>query len=213
MLEIAEPIDGSYIARFRGLARELATCLCFGLAERIGDEVFNCAVFIDQTGQLCGRYHKTQLAEGAHPSWSFNRIGSRLRAFDTPLGRAGMLICNDRSNPRISRALALDGARLLLIPTAGSRKASQNRSVLARGRENGVAVVQANVGMAMLVSKGEMVGYQWGHDRILAGEVEVPVAPSAEAARRAEAEYLELQGPEMRCRYERTVEQRGMPAW
>ena len=48
---------------------------------------------------------KSQLAEGASDSWPFNRIGESLRAFDTPLGRVGMMICNDRWNPMIARTL------------------------------------------------------------------------------------------------------------
>ena len=115
MVEIAEPLDGPYVRRFQDLAQELRTCLCFGFAERIGEEVYNTAIFIDQDGDICGHYHKTQLAEGAHASWYFDRVGRRIRAFDTPLGRMGMVICNDRSNPKISRTLVLDGARCLLI--------------------------------------------------------------------------------------------------
>ena len=68
MLEIAEPIDGPSIQRFQRLAKTLQTCLCFGFAERITHEVYNCAVFIDHNGEICGKYHKTQLAEGTHPS-------------------------------------------------------------------------------------------------------------------------------------------------
>jgi predicted amidohydrolase len=201
MLEIAEPIDGPYIQHFQSLAAKLECCLCFGFAERVGEEVFNCGIFIDKSGRICGKYHKTQLAEGYHPSWSFNRIGRTIRAFDTPIGRAGIVICNDRSNPRISRTLVLDGARVIFIPTHGSRNKKQNGYVLARARENGVPVVQANAGMSMIVSKGEMVAYQWGYDRITHGVIEVPAAPSTEAARKYEAEYMELQGPEMAKRY------------
>ena len=65
MLEIAEPIDGPCIDRFRRLAKELRTCLCFGFAERIGQDVYNTAIFIDGDGEIRGKYHKTQLAEGA----------------------------------------------------------------------------------------------------------------------------------------------------
>ena len=90
MLEVAEPIDGPYIRRFQKLARSLKTCLAFGFAERIGDEAYNCALFLDQQGEICGKYHKVQLAEGTHQTWRFNRVGSRLRAFDTPIGRAGI---------------------------------------------------------------------------------------------------------------------------
>ena len=201
MLDIAEPLDGPYIRRFQALAQELRTCLCFGFAERIDDEVYNSAVFIDQEGVIRGRYHKTQLAEGTHDSWEFNRIGRQIRAFDTPLGRAGMLICNDRWNPMIARTLALDGAQLLLIVSYGSRRKAQNEAVLARARENGLPIVEANVGMNLLISKGEVAAYKWGVDQITTAVVEVPQPPSQTAARTYEQEYMQLQGPQMAEQY------------
>ena len=211
MLEVAEPIDGPYIRRFQKLARTLKTCLAFGFAERIGDEAFNCALFLDQEGAICGRYHKVQLAEGTHSSWNFNRIGQKLRAFDTPIGRAGFVICNDRWNPDIVRALVLDGARIILIPSYGSKTKEQNQAVLARARENGVPIVEANVGMNLIISKGEICAYQWGNDQITYGVVDIPEAPGAEAARQAEQDYLAAQTPEMERRYERTLERVGRP--
>ena len=211
MLEVAEPIDGPYIRRFQKLARTLNTCLAFGFAERIGDEAFNCALFLDQEGEICGRYHKVQLAEGTHPSWQFNRVGHRLRAFDTPIGRAGFVICNDRWNPDIARALVLDGARIILIPSYGAKTKRQNQAVLARARENGVPIVEANVGMNLIISKGEICAYQWGNDQITYGVVDIPAAPGAEAARQAEQDYLAAQSPEMELRYQRTMEKVGRP--
>ena len=211
MLEVAEPIDGPYIRRFQKLARTLNTCLAFGFAERIGDEAFNCALFLDQEGEICGRYHKVQLAEGTHPSWQFNRVGHRLRAFDTPIGRAGFVICNDRWNPDIARALVLDGARIILIPSYGAKTKRQNQAVLARARENGVPIVEANVGMNLIISKGEICAYQWGNDQITYGVVDIPAAPGAEAARQAEQDYLAAQTPEMERRYERTLERVDRP--
>ena len=45
MNEVALTMRSAVIGRFRGLARELKICLAFGLAERIGRQVFNCARF------------------------------------------------------------------------------------------------------------------------------------------------------------------------
>ena len=205
LLAVAEPIDGPYIRRFQKLARSLNTCLAFGFAERIGDEAYNCALFLDQQGEICGRYHKVQLAEGTHPSWYFNRVGNRLRAFDTPLGRAGFVICNDRWNPEIVRTLVLDGARIILIPSYGDKSKRQNQAVLARARENGVPIVEANVGMNLMISKGEICAYQWGNDQITYGVVEIPLAPSTVIARQAEQAYREGQPSEMEQRYQKTV--------
>lgn len=205
MLEIAEPIDGDYMVRFRRLARTLKTCISFGFAERVKRDVYNTAVFIDAEGEICGKQHKVQLAEGTHKSWYFNRVGRTLRAFDTPLGRLGFLICNDRWNPLLARTLVLDGARLLLIPSYGSKSRNQNQTVLARARENGVPVVEANVGVNLLVSKGEVVAYEWGNDRITTGVVEVPAVPSTFAARASERAYRDGQAWEMEIRYQETL--------
>ena len=204
LLEIAEPLHGEYIQRFQDLARELDTCLAFGFAERIGGEVFNAAIFIDTHGEILGRYHKTQLAEGTDETWSFNRVGSTLRAFDTPFGRAGFVICNDRWNPMIVRTLVLDGAQFIMIPSFGSKSKGQNETVLARARENGVPIVEANVGVNMIVSKGEVVAYAWGNDRITTAVIDIPAPVSTEAARAFEAEYMQLQGPELAQRYQET---------
>ena len=204
MLEIAEPVDGTYVTRFQRLAKTLKTCLCFGFAERVGDEVYNSAVLIDGQGTICGRYHKAQLAEGTHPTWYFNRVGKSLRAIDTPLGRLGILTCNDRWNPLIARTLVLDGARLLLIPSYGSKRRRQNQAVLARARENGVPIVEANVGMNLIITKGEIAAYQWGNDQITTAVIHLPIAPSPAAARTSEAEYVGRQAQEMDRRYQET---------
>ena len=93
LFDIAEPIDGPYINRFRELAIELKTCLCFGFAEIISNNLYNTAVFIDKDGLIRGKYHKTQFAEGTISTCNFNRVGNALRAFDTPIGRMGFIIC------------------------------------------------------------------------------------------------------------------------
>ena len=204
MLAIAEPLDGPYVSRFRQLARNLNTCLCFGFAERTGDEIFNCAIFIGNDGEIRGRHHKTMFREGDHPSRTFNRMGTRLRAFDTPIGRAGILICQERWYPDIARVLVLDGAQILLIPTFGDKSRSQTRTVLARARENGVPIVQANVGLNLVVSCGEVAAYKWGHDQITVGEIEISEAPSFQAARRLETDFLIWRDMEMRRRYEQS---------
>ncbi len=201
LLDIAEPITGPHITRFRKLAKLLKTCLCFGFAERIGREAYNTAIFIDHHGSICGKYHK--VSETTHPAWNFARQGSCVRAFDTPLGRCGVLICSDRWFTILARSLVLDGAQFILIPTYGAVSKAQNQAVLARARENGVPIVQANAaGMNMIVSRGETVAYARGIDRITTGFIDIPVAPSPGAASVCEREFLKLQ-PRMHKAYHR----------
>ena len=209
MLEIAEPMTGPVVRKFQSLARELRMCLAFGFAERVKDNAFNTAIFIDHRGRICGKHAKTQLNEGYHKSWYFNRLGDRLRAFDTPFGRAGFIICNERWNSSIVRALVLDGAQFLMILTFGQRGRAQNEAVLARARENGVPIIQSNVGMNLIVSKGEIAAYDWGCDKITYGTIAIPQRPSKAAARAAEKRWLKRGPARMKKQLQQTVRNSG----
>lgn len=206
MREVAIPIDHSLIGRFRQLAAELGMCLVIGFAERIGDDVFNCAVFIDGKGAIRGKHHKMQLAEGYDESWWFNRLGASSRAFDTPFGRAAILICNDRWNPDLARIPVLDGARFLLIPSFGSKSSDQDQAVLSRARENGVPIVEANVGVTLVVNQGEIVSVDRNEATITYGEITIPAAVAADpsARDRLERRFLEWRRDEMARRLEKT---------
>jgi predicted amidohydrolase len=204
MHDVAIPIDHEIIRRFQALARELQMCLIFGFAERVAAEVFNTAVFVDPEGAIRGKYHKMQLAEGYHPEWWWNRLGQQSRAFDTPYGRCGILICNDRWNPALARIPALDGAQFLVIPAYGSKSLSQDAEVLARGRETGLPVIEANVGVSLIVSDGAIAALQREESAVTWAEIAIPPArPRDPAGRDAEErKFLEWRAGEMRRRFE-----------
>ena len=210
MNDVAVSIDHPIIQRFQRLAGELKMCLVFGFAERIGDDVFNCAVFIGDQGQICGKYHKMQLAEGYHSSWWFNRLGRRSRAFDTPHGRCGLLICNDRWNPQLARIPVLDGARFLIIPSFGSCSKSQDETVLSRSQENSVPVVEANVGVTLVIDGGHITAVNRDKEGITFGQITVPppVAAQPKERDRVEQEFFEWRKLEMVRRYEKTLQRR-----
>ena len=208
MRDVAIPLDDPIIQRFKNLAVELQMSLVFGLAERIGDDVYNCAIFIDHEGVIRGKYHKMQFAEGYDPAWWYNRLGRTSRAFDTPFGRAGILICNDRWNPDLARIPVLDGARFLLIPAMGSRGQKQDEAVLSRGKENGVPIVEANVGVTLVVDGGEIVAVDRKEEGITFGDIVIPPAAEAQTEERdrVEQEFLRWREQEMEVRLEKTLE-------
>ncbi len=203
MAEVSITTRSSQIGRFRSLARELGICLAFGFVERIGEELFNCAIFIDQDGKTRGKQHKMQFGCGYQDSWWFNRLGEHSRAFETPFGRAGFLICNDRWNPDLARILVLDEARYLLIPSFGNRSARQDATVLARARENGVPIVEANVGVSMIVSKGEIIKRSRKIEDVTCGTIAIPAAPSKANREFQEKAFLEWRKEQMPLRHER----------
>lgn len=213
-LDAALTIDSDVIQRFRGLADGLGMCLAFGFAERIDDEIHNAAVFIDNRGELRGKYHKMALGEGYHKSWWFNRVGHQSRAVVTPFGPCGFMICYDRWDPRAARLPVLDGATFLLVPTYGRRGEHNDRHVLARARENGVPLVQANGnGGAVIVSDGEIVAKHFAPvenadpGTVTVATVHIPEeGPRNEQTRQAlETEYLAWRDEYMR---ERLAEKR-----
>ena len=206
MKDVALPIDGPMIGRFQKLAIELDMCLVFGFAERIADDVFNCAVFIDSAGEIRGKYHKMQFAEGYDTSWWFNRLGEQSRAFDTPYGRCGLLICNDRWNADLARIPVLDGAQYLLIPSFGSRSTKQDQAVLSRGRENGVPVVEANVGVTLIVDQNEITAVDREEEGITFGQITIPATCPVHREKRdtLEQEFLNWRTEEMQRRLEKT---------
>ena len=190
------------LEHFQALARELDICLVFGFAEKTGGDVYNCAVFIDHQGRICGKHHKMQLAEGYHEGWWFNRLGKQIRAFDTPFGRCGIMICNDRWNPQLARILALDGAQFLAIPSFGSTSKAQDKAVLARGVENGLPVIEANVGVSLIVSNDQIVAVDRQRDGITFAEISIPQERAIDQAARdrEEAEFCKWRDNEMPIR-------------
>ena len=209
MREVALPIDHRIIRHFRDLAAELKLCLVFGFAEKVGDDVFNTAIFIDDAGAIRGTYHKMQLQEGCHPDWWFNRLGTASRTFETPFGRCGVLICNDRWNPALAKIPALDGAQFLVIPSFGSNSMNQDEAVIARSRENNnLPIVEANVGVTLVVSEGQPVSLSREKETVTLGEIVIPPATASRPAERdaVEREFLAWRETEMVRRYEVRME-------
>ncbi|MBL9209720.1 MAG: carbon-nitrogen hydrolase family protein [Opitutaceae bacterium] len=205
MHELALPLDAPLIQRFRNLSRDLQLCVVFGFAEKVGRDVFNTAVFIDHTGEIRGKYHKMQFEEGYHPSWWFNRLGERSRTFDTPFGRCGILICNDRWTPALARIPALDGAQFLVIPAYGSTSARQDDAVIARARETGLPVIEANVGVSLVVDNGAVAAVRRAPTAVTLAEITVPppIAARPEERDAVEREFLAWRATEMAQRYEK----------
>ncbi|MDO8540306.1 MAG: carbon-nitrogen hydrolase family protein [Opitutaceae bacterium] len=200
---VAVAIDDPLIRRFQALADTLDLCVVFGFAERIGGEIFNTAVFIDHAGAIRGKYHKMIFEEGYHDGWWFNRLGRQSRAFETPFGRCGILICNDRWNPELARIPALDGAQFLVIPAFGSTSPRQDDAVLSRARETDLPIVEANVGVSLVVSGGQIAAVKREREGIVFAEMTIPAPRQINAPERdaTEREFLTWRAGEMQRRY------------
>jgi predicted amidohydrolase len=77
--------------------------------------IYNCALVIDRQGALMGTYCKTHLWAGEARTM---RAGSEYPVFHMDFGTVGVMICYDGGFPEVSRILALNGAELILCPSA-----------------------------------------------------------------------------------------------
>jgi predicted amidohydrolase len=146
-------VAGPELQRVCELARDLTVCVGFCEAGSDGAR-HNAAACVTGDGVL-GVHRKIHLPLSED---RFTTPGDRLEAFDTPVGRIGMLICYDKAFPEAARTLALDGAQVLAVLTAWPCSATNaaprlqedrqwRRAELwdrARAAENSMIVASAN---------------------------------------------------------------------
>jgi N-carbamoylputrescine amidase len=119
--DLARPMAGHpLIARFSDLARELGVVLPLSYFERAGTAHFNSVAVIDATGTVLGNYRKSHIPQGPgyEEKFYFSPGDTGYRVWETAAGKIGIGICWDQWFPEAARAMALQGAEMLLYPTA-----------------------------------------------------------------------------------------------
>lgn len=119
--EHAHPVEGHpFIGRFQALARELGVVLPISFYERAGHAHYNSLAMIDADGALLGLYRKSHIPDGPGymEKYYFTPGDTGFKAFPTRSGTLGAAICWDQWYPETARAMALQGAEVLLYPTA-----------------------------------------------------------------------------------------------
>ena len=108
------------VAHFSRVAGELGVVLPVSFFERAGNAYFNTMAMIDADGLVLGVYRKAHIPNG--PGYQektyFSPGDTGFRVWDTRYGRIGVGICWDQWFPECARVMALQGAELLLYPTA-----------------------------------------------------------------------------------------------
>lgn len=151
----APPALPRHAEAFARLSRAAGPAVvCIGYTEAAPGGPFSSAVCLSGDGVL-GRHRKVHLPPGERGILS---PGNSFGAFDTPVGRLGMLLCYDKVFPEAARALALDGAEIVACMAAWpvcrlrpARRERNDRQVRhfnlideARALENQVVWVSAN---------------------------------------------------------------------
>ena len=142
----AEPAEGERERAVAALARWHGIAIVFGHPERRpGGEIGNTAVCVDASGRTLARYRKTHLF-GDLDQGMFSAGAGDEPPFDFHGWKIGMLICFDVEFPENTRRLALQGAQLIVVPTANmvSFDFVAQHLVPTRAYENQVFVAYAN---------------------------------------------------------------------
>lgn len=130
--------DGAYVKKLAALAKELQIYVIAGLTETDGDQRYNTVVLIGPDGKLIGKYRKQNLGH----ELGRNTPGTASPVFATPYGKIGVMICADRTDPKLVRRFCANGADFLLCPSGGMFGPKRNDPILqARSRENKVPIL------------------------------------------------------------------------
>ncbi len=96
--------------------------VCIGFYERFHDRVFNSALYatLGGSGSAIRHVHRKVFLPtyGLFDEERFVDAGSSVQAFETAWGRVAMLVCEDAWHSLPATLAALDGAQLLLVPSA-----------------------------------------------------------------------------------------------
>lgn len=157
--DMAEPIPGPSTEYFGRLARELGVVIVTSLFERRAAGLYhNTAVVMERDGSIAGKYRKMHIPDDPayYEKFYFTPGDIGFKPVDTSVGRLGVLVCWDQWYPEAARLMALQGAEILIYPTAIGYESSDAEDEQQRQREawttvqrghavaNGLPVVAVN---------------------------------------------------------------------
>lgn len=136
--DLAEPIPGPSTDFYGELARRHGIVLVTSLFERRAAGLYhNTAVVFDSDGSMAGKYRKMHIPDDPayYEKFYFTPGDLGFHPIDTSVGRLGVQVCWDQWYPEGARLMALQGAELLIYPTAIGYESSDTPEEQERQRE------------------------------------------------------------------------------
>lgn len=136
--DLAEPIPGPSTELFCQLAHELSVVIVTSLFEKRAPGLYhNTAVVMDTDGSIAGIYRKMHIPDDPayYEKFYFTPGDLGFHPINTSLGRLGVLVCWDQWYPEAARLMALQGAEMLIYPTAIGYESSDTDDEQERQRE------------------------------------------------------------------------------
>ena len=155
----AETVPGPSTDFYSKIARQSGIVLVTSLFERRAPGLYhNTAVVFDKDGSIAGKYRKMHIPDdpGYYEKFYFTPGDIGFKPINTSVGKLGVQVCWDQWFPEGARLMALQGADILIYPTAigyepGDLKEEQERQreawiTVQRGHAvaNGLPVISVN---------------------------------------------------------------------
>lgn len=145
--DLGEPIPGPSTDFYGNLARELGVVIVTSLFEKRAPGLYhNTAVVIEKDGSIAGKYRKMHIPDDPayYEKFYFTPGDLGFHPVDTSVGRLGVLVCWDQWYPEAARLMALQGAEMLVYPTAIGYESSDTDEEKRRQREAWTTVMRGH---------------------------------------------------------------------
>ena len=119
--DLAEPIPGPSTGFYGELARQFGVVIVTSLFEKRAAGLYhNTAVVIEKDGTIAGKYRKMHIPDDPayYEKFYFTPGDLGFHPIETSVGKLGVLVCWDQWYPEAARLMALQGAEMLIYPTA-----------------------------------------------------------------------------------------------
>ena len=162
--DLAEPIPGPSTQFYSALAIEHRVVIVTSLFEKRAAGLYhNTAVVIEKDGTIAGKYRKMHIPDDPayYEKFYFTPGDIGFHPIDTSVGRLGVQVCWDQWYPEGARLMAMQGAELLIYPTAIGYAANDDKAEQQRQREAWTTVMRGHaVANGLPVSAVNRVGYE-----------------------------------------------------
>ena len=121
LFDLAEPIPGPSTDFYGKLAKDFGVVIVTSLFERRAPGLYhNTAVVMEKDGSIAGKYRKMHIPDDPayYEKFYFTPGDLGFHPIQTSVGKLGVLICWDQWYPEAARLMALQGAEMLIYPTA-----------------------------------------------------------------------------------------------
>lgn len=144
---LAQELPGVFTDIYGEAAADNSVVLVASTFERRAPGLYhNTAVVFDTDGSVAGTYRKMHIPDdpGFYEKFYFTPGDMGFRPIDTSLGRLGVLVCWDQWYPEAARLMAMDGAEMLIYPTAIGWNPDDTPEEKARQREAWISIQRAH---------------------------------------------------------------------